>query len=113
MIVKCTMHNTIFTQIYALAEMAYLSEKGITVNLLHTSLKKAGDTLGVEATRKKGGGGREGEEARGWKGGEEARGRKEGRKQGGRNKGEEGGGGSEGEEGKRRGGEREKEGGRG
>ena len=67
------MHNTIFTQIYASAEMAYLSEKGITVNLLHTSLKKTGE--GVL------GGGSEGVEGR--KEEEEEEGRKgERRKEG-------------------------------
>ena len=46
--------------------LAYLSENGITVNLLHTSLKKAGE--GVLR------GGNE----RGWKGEERERGRKQG-----------------------------------
>ena len=41
--------------------LAYLSENGSTVNLLHTSLKKAGE--GVLR------GGSEGVEGRGWKGG--------------------------------------------
>ena len=69
--------------------LAYLSENGITVNLLHTSLKKTGE--GVLR------GGSEGVEVRGWKGEE----RERGRKQGEGNKGE-GGGGREEEEGRRR-----------
>ena len=68
--------------------LAYLSENGITVNLLHTSLKKAGE--GVLR------GGSEGVEGR-RRGEERERGRKQG---GGRRR--KGGGGREEEEGRRK-----------
>ena len=74
--------------------LAYLSENGITVNLLHTSLKKAGEGVlrgGSEGVEVRGGGGRRKGE------GKETRGREE--EEGRRRKG---GGGREEEEGRRK-----------
>ena len=78
--------------------LAYLSENGITVNLLHTSLKKTGE--GVLR------GGSEGEEGRRKGEGKETRGREEeeGRRkgEGKETRGRKGGGGREEEEGRRK-----------